>query len=108
MINKDGKLSKRALKAENARELQAYIRGWVIDRVNDHRDDGASISFEFALAMVLNSIPNLNELDFRTREKLVNMRENVVRVNLQSGKYFVEDADTPNYCSPASEAYWSM
>ncbi len=33
--------------------------------------------------------------------------EMVTRVNLQSGKEYQEELDTPNYCSPASEAYWS-
>jgi len=32
----------------------------------------------------------------------------VERINLMSGKTFLEDADTPIYCSPASESYWSM
>lgn len=32
----------------------------------------------------------------------------VERVNLMTGKKFMERADTPNYCSPASESYWSM
>jgi len=32
----------------------------------------------------------------------------VERTNLMSGKTFLEDADTPIYCSPASETYWSM
>jgi hypothetical protein len=32
----------------------------------------------------------------------------VERVNLMSGEKYMEAEDTPNYCSPASEAYWSM
>jgi hypothetical protein len=32
----------------------------------------------------------------------------VERVNLMSGEKFMEAEDTPNFCSPASEAYWSM
>ena len=32
----------------------------------------------------------------------------VKRVNLMSGKEFMEAEDTPNFCSPASESYWSM
>ena len=31
----------------------------------------------------------------------------VVRVNLMSGKEYVEDVNTPLCCSPASETYWS-
>lgn len=32
----------------------------------------------------------------------------VERTNLMSGKKFMERVNTPNYCSPASESYWSM
>ena len=32
----------------------------------------------------------------------------VERTNLLSGKTFMEAEDTPNFCSPASESYWSM
>jgi|TARA_R110000803_G_scaffold122915_5_gene190921 hypothetical protein len=32
----------------------------------------------------------------------------VERINLMSGKPYMEAIDTPNYCSPASETYWSM
>jgi len=32
----------------------------------------------------------------------------VERTNLMSGKKYMEDVNTPNFCSPASESYWSM
>lgn len=32
----------------------------------------------------------------------------VIRTNLLSGQEFTEDSNTPGYCSPSSEAYWSM
>lgn len=32
----------------------------------------------------------------------------VERVNLMSGKKFWEKSNTPCYCSPACESYWSM
>jgi len=32
----------------------------------------------------------------------------VERVNIMSGKTYRESVNTPNCCSPASEAYWSM
>jgi hypothetical protein len=37
--------------------------------------------------------------------KVVHM---VTRVNLQTGQEYQEPSNTPGYCSPASEAYWSM
>lgn len=32
----------------------------------------------------------------------------VEKTNLMSGKKYMESVNTPNYCSPSSEAYWSM
>ena len=32
----------------------------------------------------------------------------VERTNFMSGKTFLEEPDTPHYCSPSSETYWSM
>ena len=32
----------------------------------------------------------------------------VERINLMSGLPYMEAEDTPGFCSPASEAYWSM
>ena len=32
----------------------------------------------------------------------------VERINLMSGVPFMEAEGTPGFCSPASEAYWSM
>ena len=36
------------------------------------------------------------------------IEKQVVRKNLMSGKEFTEPANTPYYCSPSSETYWSM
>ena len=32
----------------------------------------------------------------------------VTQKNMMSGREFLERYDTPNFCSPASESYWSM
>jgi hypothetical protein len=32
----------------------------------------------------------------------------VTKTNLMGGKEFQERYDTPHFCSPASESYWSM
>jgi hypothetical protein len=32
----------------------------------------------------------------------------VERTNLLSGQKYMEAVNTPSYCSPSSEAYWSM
>jgi hypothetical protein len=53
----------------------------------------------------INSIANQwNELGF-----IVNVFETyVTKTNMMGGKEFKERYDTPHYCSPASESYWSM
>ena len=41
--------------------------------------------------------------------KVVLFKDNrVERVNLMTGKKYLEDADTPLFMSPSSETYWSM
>lgn len=37
-----------------------------------------------------------------------NIALKVERVNMMTGQKYLEDINTPNYLSPASEAYWSM
>ena len=32
----------------------------------------------------------------------------VTRTNLMTGQEYEEDVNTPNFCSPASESFWSM
>lgn len=32
----------------------------------------------------------------------------VEKTNLMTGKKFIEDVNTPYFCSPSSESYWSM
>jgi hypothetical protein len=32
----------------------------------------------------------------------------VTRINMMTGLEYQEKLNTPNYCSPASESYWSM
>ena len=39
---------------------------------------------------------------------LTTIEKKVERVNLMSGQKYMESVNTPNYMSPASEAYWSM
>jgi hypothetical protein len=35
------------------------------------------------------------------------IEKQVYRTNLMSGKQYLEAYNTPSYCSPASESYWS-
>jgi len=47
--------------------------------------------------------------DMRDRGYIVQVFETfVTRKNMMGGKEFQERYDTPNYCSPSSESYWSM
>ena len=36
------------------------------------------------------------------------IEQQVERTNLMSGKKFMEPINTPHFCSPAFESYWSM
>lgn len=36
-----------------------------------------------------------------------NIEAQVKRVNMMSGKEYYESVNTPSYCSPSSESYWS-
>jgi len=42
------------------------------------------------------------------KEYYANIEKMVERVNLMTGKNYLESINTPSYCSPASEAYWNM
>lgn len=44
----------------------------------------------------------------RTDHYNANVVHMVERVNLMSGKKYMEPSNTPGYMSPACEAYWSM
>ena len=44
------------------------------------------------------------EADYYTK----NIEKFVTRKNMMSGQEYTESVNTPNYMSPASEAYWSM
>ncbi len=47
--------------------------------------------------------------DFRKEGLVVHVYETyVTRKNLLSGKEYQERYDTPYFCSPSSETYWSM
>lgn len=43
-----------------------------------------------------------------TGDFYANIEKSVERVNMMSGKTYREGVNTPSYCSPSSEAYWSM
>lgn len=47
--------------------------------------------------------------DFRKEGLIVHVYETfITRKNMMSGKEFQERYDTPYFCSPSSESYWSM
>lgn len=52
---------------------------------------------------------NTVAVDLRKQGFVVEVFETfVTRKNLVGGKEFLERYDTPYYCSPSSESYWSM
>lgn len=52
---------------------------------------------------------NVNEYDVASQSFFADKIEKTVeRTNLLTGKKFKESVNTPYYCSPSSESYWSM
>lgn len=52
---------------------------------------------------------NVDEYDIASYSFFLDtIEQTVVRTNLMSGKQFRESVNTPYYCSPSSETYWSM
>ena len=52
---------------------------------------------------------NVNEYDVASHSFFADKIEKTVeRTNLMTGKKFKESVNTPYYCSPSSESYWSM
>ena len=52
---------------------------------------------------------NVTEYDVASHSFFVDkIEKTVVRTNLMTGKEFTESVNTPYYCSPSSESYWSM
>jgi len=49
---------------------------------------------------------SINELDIVDTQTY--QAKMVTRTNLMSGAEFQEDVNTPYFCSPSSETYWSM
>lgn len=53
----------------------------------------------------------LNDQDYMISEAVEfhdSIEKKVERVNIMTGETYVEPVNTPNYMSPASEAYWAM
>jgi hypothetical protein len=49
------------------------------------------------------------EADMQKRGFVVNVFETfVTKINMMSGKEYQERYDTPGFCSPSSESFWSM
>ena len=54
---------------------------------------------------VVRGLPDFTELVEQVGPSVVNIR---TLVNMMGGGKYMERFDTPRYCSPSSEAYWSM
>jgi len=49
------------------------------------------------------SVSELNIIDTRFYQSHI-----VTRTNLMTGQEYQEDVNTPRFCSPSSESFWSM
>lgn len=53
----------------------------------------------------------INAADYEVAEKSYfhdNIEKTVTKKNLMSGKEFTQPVNTPPYCDPSMESYWSM
>ena len=57
-----------------------------------------------ASPLIYDNVPSFIDLPITIKLK----ETFVTKTNLMGGKEFTERYDTPYYCSPASESYWSM
>tara|TARA_B100001287_G_scaffold207590_1_gene176606 strand:- start:2065 stop:2391 length:327 start_codon:yes stop_codon:yes gene_type:complete len=60
---------------------------------------------------LLPSDPNYGEFRYAIAASAFfhqNIEKSVEKTNMMSGKKFMERVNTPYYCSPSSETYWSM
>lgn len=57
----------------------------------------------------LNNQSGFEKFDYAEVNVYRNRIEKMVeRINMMTGKKYMESVNTPSYCSPASEAYWNM
>ncbi len=57
------------------------------------------------------NLGNINAADYSiasVNDFYGKIEKTVTRTNLLSGEEYQESVNTPSYCSPSSEAYWSM
>jgi hypothetical protein len=54
------------------------------------------------------SLEHVVRTSLRPKERYEIHETYVTKINMMSGKEFTERYDTPYYCSPSSESYWSM
>lgn len=83
---------------------------YIVYNVNSHSDNrqfetvrGAKIACTAMNKKSKNEYAVASIQEFDT--KVVKMVE---KTNIMSGEKFMERSDTPYYCSPSSETYWSM
>ena len=82
--------SMAAARAAVTRASKKYWRNSVANNSYDLREDP---QFVFGIA----------EYDYYE----ANLEKQVERTNLMTGEKFMESVNTPYYCSPSSETYWS-
>ena len=88
--------AKRSLtaKIKKAQKVRDYY-------IEQYGEDRLSLSENGDLERIKRSVVMSFE-EFDKKEPMV------IRKNLRTGKTFIEKLNTPHYCSPSSETYWSM
>ena len=85
----------------------------IVRKIDKRRKDGESVKkYDYVGKTQEWMEAEVNELRHRLypepKFKLSFVETYVTKKNIMSGKEFKERFDTPYYCSPSSETYWSM
>ena len=125
-MKRGGYASKGAATAALNREVAKGIRNTEIDQAWNKNWTGHNDSYKDALAHTLQecgithtefckatngTITLIDKADYAIADATDfhdNIEKMVTRINMMSKKEYQERANTPIYCSPAYESYWSM
>lgn len=91
---------------ESTRFLRLMGRSWGC-YVEDYASEGAAKA-ALTRAVKKGIVKDRDAYDISEKSYFHrNIEKSVEKTNLMSGKTFMEPVNTPYYCSPSSETYWS-
>jgi hypothetical protein len=82
-----------------------------LDSLGGKRFHGSTTAAKRMLTLMAKADESISKDDYAIADSIEfhnDIEKMVTRVNLMSRKEYEERANTPIYCSPAFESYWSM